>query len=88
MPPRAEKIAVSMEADLLARAERLRGITGETRSALVSRALRRLLQSEAQATKVREYLEAYRRCPETSVDERNARNLTSRSLANLPWEET
>jgi metal-responsive CopG/Arc/MetJ family transcriptional regulator len=87
MPRRAEKIAVSMDADLLARAEQLRETTGESRSALVSRALRRLLHAEAHAASVREYVDAYRRVPETSIDERRAHRLASRSLASLPWEE-
>jgi metal-responsive CopG/Arc/MetJ family transcriptional regulator len=84
MPRRAEKIAISMEADLLAGAERLRATTGETRSALVSRAVRRLLQAETHAAQVREYIDAYRSCPETSVDERSAHRLASLTLESLP----
>jgi metal-responsive CopG/Arc/MetJ family transcriptional regulator len=81
-----EKIAVSLDSRLLARAERLRRATGESRSALVARALRDLVRSEAQERRVREYVEAYRRMPETTHEVRTARALARRSVTNLPWE--
>ena len=82
MARNAVKIAVSVEVELLARAERLRNATGESRSALAYRALRRLLRAEAHAATVREYVEAYRRSPE-SADE----VLAARTLSALPWDD-
>ena len=79
------KVAVSIDRSLLARAERLRTATGESRSALVSRAVRHLLRDEARARDVQEYVDAYRRVPESPVERRVARELARRSLAALPW---
>jgi hypothetical protein len=76
-----------MDAVLLARAEQLREATGESRSALVCRALRQLLRAEAHAASVRAYVDAYRRVPETTLDQRRAHSLALRSLSSLPWEE-
>jgi len=79
------KVAVSLDPGLLAHAERLRATTGESRSALVGRALRLLLRDDARARDVKEYVEAYRRVPEGAQDERAARALARRSLAAFPW---
>jgi metal-responsive CopG/Arc/MetJ family transcriptional regulator len=76
----ADKIAISLQPELLVRAEQLRRATGESRSALVARALRRLLRDEALAEQRREYVEAYRRLPETERDVRTARALAGRVL--------
>jgi metal-responsive CopG/Arc/MetJ family transcriptional regulator len=84
----AEKIAVSVDRRVLAQAERLRKATGESRSALVSRALRALLASERAAARVAEYIEAYQRIPERPAEIRTARALSRRSLAALDWEES
>jgi len=83
----AEKIAVSLDREILAQAERIRKSTGESRSALVGRALRQLLKSEMHSARVTEYIEAYRRAPEKTRDVRRARALARRSLAALPWDE-
>jgi hypothetical protein len=83
----SEKVAVSLERELFLRAERLRSASGESRSALVGRALRQLLRDEGVVSDVKQYVEAYRRVPETNGDEKRARLLTRRSLAALPWDE-
>jgi Arc/MetJ-type ribon-helix-helix transcriptional regulator len=83
----AEKVAVSLDREVLAHAERLRKSTGESRSALVGRALRHLLQSEMRSARVAEYVEAYRRTPETAHDVRRARTVARRSIAALRWDE-
>jgi hypothetical protein len=69
------------------RAERLRKASGETRSALVARALRQLLRDESQTRAVAEYVEAYRRFPETATDQRRARALARKSAAALAWDD-
>jgi len=87
MPKSASKVAISLDAELLLRAEHLRKSTGESRSALVSRALRRFLQAEDRAQKVRDYVQAYQRTPE-SIDEARAIGAISHaSLKTLPWDD-
>jgi len=83
----AEKVAISLDPELLARAERLRKETGESRSALVGRALRELLRAEERDRRVAEYVEAYRRVPETSREVAQVRTLARRSLAAVPWDD-
>ena len=88
MARNAEKVAVSLDRALLERAEHLRKTTGESRSALLGRALRELLRSEARARRVAEYVEAYRRTPETATELSRARRLARRSVAALPWDDS
>ena len=85
--PRAEKIAVSLDPDLLQRAERVRRRTGESRSALVSRALRLLTDEAERAQRVAEYVRSYREHPETAEEIESIRATAQRSLAAVPWEE-
>lgn len=81
------KIAVSLDAALLRRVERLRGRSGETRSALVSRALRLLTRQEEEMLRVRDYVRAYREHPETPQEIASVRAMAKRSLAVVPWDE-
>ncbi|HKY37719.1 MAG TPA: hypothetical protein VJN18_17375 [Polyangiaceae bacterium] len=83
----AAKVAVSLERDVFVRAERLRKRSGESRSALVGRALRELLRHDALAHEAQRYVDAYRRIPETLVEQRQARRLSRRAIAALPWKE-
>ncbi len=83
---RTKKIAITVDGELLAHAERLRRTTNESRSAVFSRALRTLLDEEARAAKVAAYIEGYRRIPETGVDWVDELSLAS--LAEVPWEES
>jgi metal-responsive CopG/Arc/MetJ family transcriptional regulator len=83
----AEKIAISLDADVLAAAERLRRQTGESRSALVARALRELLETAKRQQRIEEYLGAYRRIPETTREVSLARKLARKSTRGLRWDE-
>jgi metal-responsive CopG/Arc/MetJ family transcriptional regulator len=83
----AEKVAVSLDSELLARAERLRKQTGESRSALVARALRALLRASERERLVAEYVEAYRQEPETLAEVAGARRLARRALASVAWDD-
>lgn len=83
----AEKIAISLDPELLARAERLRRQTGESRSAIVQRALRELVRAEEREEQVAEYVEAYRRLPESAKEIAATRKLARRSVANVPWDD-
>ena len=87
MGQRRAKIACSIDWRLLAQVERLRAVTGETRSAVVDRALAKLTNEELRAARVRRYVEAYRETPETNPDERTARDLARRTLSRLPWDD-
>lgn len=81
---RAKKIAITVDAELLTRVERLRGATAESRSAVFARGLRLLLGEEERAARVAAYVEGYRRVPETDLEWVNG--LSIRSLTGLPWE--
>jgi len=59
-----EKIAMSLDEQLLEEIERVRGRTGESRSALIRRALDMLLETERRRQRISEYVEGYRRRPE------------------------
>ncbi len=87
MARNADKIAISVDHELLVRAERLRTSTGESRSALLGRALRLLLRAEGRARQVEEYVQAYERVPETTADERSARASARRTLSALAWDD-
>ncbi len=87
MATSVEKVAVSVDRDLLRRAERLRRTTGESRSALVSRALRQLLSDEERQARVEAYVAAYRSVPEDVEATELAHALAARSLASIPWED-
>ena len=84
---KASKIAVSLETELLRQVERVREQTGESRSALVSRALRLLTREDEHARRVREYVQAYRDKPETAAEITAARASAKRALAALAWDE-
>jgi metal-responsive CopG/Arc/MetJ family transcriptional regulator len=85
--PRAAKIAVSLEAELLRRIEKVREQTGESRSAVVSRALRKLTQEDEHSRRVLEYVQVYRDMPETAREVTAARAAAKRALAALPWDD-
>jgi hypothetical protein len=87
MTRRHAKFACSVDAAVLARIERLRARTGESRSALVSRALVKLADEEASADRVRRYIEAYREKPESRAQISAARRMARRVVRAMPWED-
>ena len=80
---KAAKVAISLDTDLLQQVERVRERTGESRSAVVSRALRQLTRQEERNRRVREYEKAYREMPETPAEISAARTSARRSLDAL-----
>ncbi len=72
---------------LLQRLERIRARTGESRSAVIARALVLLTDAEARNERLRRSLEAYREQPESAADEQAARTAARRSLAHLEWDD-
>ena len=85
-PPRARKVAISLPAELLERVEDRRRSTGDTRSRLVGKALERYLRDEDGASLVREYVEGYRRTPESVEEVAEAESMIGEALAEDPWE--
>jgi metal-responsive CopG/Arc/MetJ family transcriptional regulator len=83
---RTVKIAISLPGELLDSAERARRACGETRSEFFRRAVEALLLRQEQQTAVNEYVEAYRRQPETVEEQRIATQQASAVLALEPWE--
>lgn len=81
------KIAISLDARLLARVEKLRADTGESRSALIGRALSKLTSESEHDEQVRRYVAAYREQRETPADVAAARRRARRILTRLPWKE-
>ncbi|MBC7792354.1 MAG: hypothetical protein H7Z43_01495 [Clostridia bacterium] len=87
MSQRRSKIAISIDARLLKRAEHLRARTGETRSALINRALSMLTGNDEHERRLTEYVEAYRRMPETRAELEAVRIAAKRSLARVAWDD-
>ncbi|MEI9941437.1 MAG: hypothetical protein WDO69_29815 [Pseudomonadota bacterium] len=83
--PRRSKIACSIDAGLLARVESIRLLTGESRSAVIGRALTKLTSEEAHAEQVRRYRAAYLEQPETPHEIEVAQRHARRTLARLTW---
>jgi hypothetical protein len=81
------KFACSIDAAVLARVERLRALTGESRSAVVNRALAKLTEQEARSARVRRYIEAYREQPESDEEISAAAELARRALRRVTWED-
>ena len=84
---RATKIACRIDADLLRRVEAVRATTGESRSALISRALLALTARSRSARSVRRYVAAYGKCPERPADVAAARRSARRALVRVAWED-
>lgn len=79
------KVAFSLDPEVLASVERLRLRTGESRSAVIGRAIKLLTESELRAAQIERYVQSYREQPEAPKDVAVARRLARRVLARLPW---
>ena len=66
------KVAISLPREMLRSIERLRKGTGESRSAVIRRALEMLLDRHDHTAMVREYVEGYISHPETAEELREA----------------
>jgi metal-responsive CopG/Arc/MetJ family transcriptional regulator len=83
---RAVKVAISLPGELLDSAAHAREASGETRSEFFRRAIEVLLLREEQQTAIDEYVEAYRRYPESDEEILVASQQSSDVLALEPWE--
>jgi metal-responsive CopG/Arc/MetJ family transcriptional regulator len=81
----ATKIAVSIPRSLYQAVERVRKVSGKSRSALIQAALRHWLECQAQAALVREYEAGYRRTPEGHREVKAAEAAAVRLLATEDW---
>jgi metal-responsive CopG/Arc/MetJ family transcriptional regulator len=84
---RARKIAITVDSELLARAETLRRKTDESRSALFARALRAVLKEEDRKRRIADYIEGYRRVPETEEDVAWLDAAAVEALRDLSWDD-
>jgi len=79
------KIAVSLPGGLLREVEAERARTGESRSAVVQRALGLLLSEKDRRRRLRAYVDGYRACPESEDEVAAAAAAATRLLAVEPW---
>jgi metal-responsive CopG/Arc/MetJ family transcriptional regulator len=81
----ATKVAVSIPSGLYQAIERVRKLSGRSRSAIIQDALRHWLNSQAHATLVREYEAGYRREPEDRREIKAAEAAAVRLLSTEDW---
>jgi metal-responsive CopG/Arc/MetJ family transcriptional regulator len=81
----ATKVAVSIPSGLYQAIERVRKVSGRSRSAIIQDALRHWLNSQAHATLVREYEAGYRREPEGRREIKAAEAAAVRLLSTEDW---
>lgn len=80
------KVAISISAEALAAAERLRKHTGESRSAVFERALHGLAAEARRAERSRRYVDGYRRRPEGRHEVTAALRAAMTALATERWD--
>jgi hypothetical protein len=85
---RKAKIAITIDRRLLAQIERVRAGTGESRSAVVGRAVARLTSEAMYGAPVRRYVAGYQEQPETQSDVETARRIARRTLKRPPRQGT
>lgn len=87
VPRNTAKVAISLDAALLEGVSRVQRATGESRSAVLARAVRLLLRQDAHRARVAEYVATYRRAPEDADEIAAARTLARRSLSRVAWDD-
>lgn len=85
MPRTAVTITISLPKDLFRAFELTRKKTGKTRSAAVQEALRQWLKRQRGAEVDRQYVEGYRRIPETREEIAEAEAMAKDSFAAEEW---
>lgn len=80
------KVAITVSADVLAEAERERKRTGESRSAVFERALKMYFADQRAVEAARNYVDGYRRVPETAAEIRVATVAAMSALTAEPWD--
>jgi hypothetical protein len=80
------KVAVTVSAEVLAEAERERKRTGESRSAVFERALTLYFAERRAVEAARQYVEGYRREPESAAEVRVATTVAMSAFSSEPWD--
>ena len=81
-----EKVAVTIDRVVLETTEKMRKRSGESRSAIVNRALRLLIADADQKTKIARYVDGYCEHPEGDEVIQTAEALATAALKGLPWD--
>ncbi len=81
----ATKVAVSLPHELYLALERLRRKKRSSRSAVVQNALRRWVKEQEEAKANEEYIEAYRRMPETRQEIEEAEAMARDTWTEWEW---
>jgi len=79
------KIAISLPRETLGELERLRRATGESRSAILRRAIENLGRERDREAKCKRYVEGYARQPEGAAEVAAAEAAAARLLSQEPW---
>jgi len=80
-----QKVTFSLPRPLYRTAERVRQRTRQTRSAVMQEALRLWIARQNEATRVKRYVDGYRRKPERAADVAGLDDLAAEAWADLPW---
>ena len=83
---RVAKVAISLPRALLREVEKTRKATGLSRSAIVRMALEESMARRRRAVLVKQYVDGYRRFPETPADVAVAESAAADAFAREPWE--
>ncbi|MBI4285910.1 MAG: ribbon-helix-helix protein, CopG family [Chloroflexi bacterium] len=86
--PKTARIAISLPEEVLRAVERERAESGESRSALLRRAIELLLRQRREREISEAYTRAYKELPETEEEIAAARRAASTILAESPGNET
>ncbi len=88
MPAASLKVAISIPKDLYREVERTRKKSRRSRSAVVQEALRRWLKAQKEASDAQQYVQAYRRMPETPQEILEAEAMAGNMFAAEEWNDT
>ena len=80
------RVTISLSAEILEAIERKRSLRQQTRSEFVRDAVERALREDQEEQDIRQYIEAYRRLPETDEEILAAHQTARAILAQEPWE--
>ena len=80
------KIAISLPVEVLRKVERLRKETGESRSALIRKAIERVFADREKAKRALAYIEGYRKYPDAVEDRPLTDAQVAEVIAKDPWE--
>jgi len=80
------KLSITLPGEVVDDVERLKRESKETRSAVILRVLRAFFRRRGEETRIREYVEGYRKHPESAAEIKVAEAAATELLAQEPWE--